>query len=156
MLITNYKFQITSVILRCLLNKLELHGWIATIMIIIIFIIKRLKGRFAPIFFICEHLFFAQYKTRTKKVCFCEHQYIYTFIVRLQRVCLLSITPKTAEPIRPKFVWDLAWPQGRYYWRSNYKNLPLTKLDFWNPRNYYINFVFCSYLQCMQREHVHN
>ena len=38
--------------------------------------------------------------------------YIYTLLV-----CL------TAEPIGPKFLWDLTWPQGRFMDAPNYRNL---------------------------------
>ena len=40
-------------------------------------------------------------------------------------VCLYPINVKTAEPIGPKFVWDLKGPQGRFRNDQYFKNVCL-------------------------------
>ena len=54
-------------------------------------------------------------------------------------VCLYPIKVKTAEPIGPKFVWDLMWPQGRFYDWSKLK-----KFEF-------KNFLFCKILKIREK-----
>ena len=46
-------------------------------------------------------------------------------------VFLYPINVKTAEPIGPTFLWDLAWPQGKFLDDRIFKNLPQTKFYFW-------------------------
>ena len=59
----------------------------------------------------------------------------YTLLVCLS-ICLfgclfVSKKGQTAEPIKPKVVWNLAWPQWRFIYDRIFKNLPLRKIDFW-------------------------
>ena len=42
-------------------------------------------------------------------------------------VCLYPINVKTAEPIWPKFLWDITCPQGRFMNDQNFKYLSLFK-----------------------------
>ena len=80
--------------------------------------------------------------------------------------CLLSICVfvsnnfKSAEPIEPNFVWDLAWPQGRFTDAQNYKNMYLKASDFCenlkmrkqifkNPQTFFVIFYI------VQREDAH-
>ena len=66
-------------------------------------------------------------------------------------VCLCPINIKTAEPIVLKFFVDLTWPQLRFLDDHIYKNLPLTKFNFWkflkstkkSPKIHEIFVCFC-------------
>ena len=49
-------------------------------------------------------------------------------------VCLYPINVKKAKPIGPKFLWDLAWPQGRFMNDQNFKHLCLKFFIFENAR----------------------
>ena len=57
-------------------------------------------------------------------------------------MCLYPINVKTAKPIGPIFLWDLAWLQGKVMDDQIFKNLPLTKFDFWK-------YLFMKNVPCL-------
>ena len=85
--------------------------------------------------------------------------YIYIYLACLF-VCMFVCTPKSvkkAEPIWPKFCVGPYVAQVRFMNDQNFKNLPPTKFDFKNPRNFFrksANF-FCFVLQSTHRDHLH-
>ena len=76
-------------------------------------------------------------------------------------VCLYPINVKTAEPIGPKFLWDLTWPQGRVMNDQNFKNLCLKVFYFWkifkmrkkilwNPQTFFVFVLYCTKRRCSE------
>ena len=66
-------------------------------------------------------------------------------------VCIhYPINVKTAEPIKTQILWDLTWHQGRFMYDWIFKNLLLTKLDFWKSTKFFIKSAkfFFFVLQC--------
>ena len=52
-----------------------------------------------------------------------ENAYLYINLACLSvclSVCLYPINAKTAEPIGPKFLWDITGPQGRFMNNKNF------------------------------------
>ena len=77
---------------------------------------------------------------------------LYIYLLVCMGVCLFFplnlINVKTAEPIRPNFVRDLSWPEGRYMNAKNYKKLSphifvlkilkINKIKILNTRKFFI------------------
>ena len=81
-------------------------------------------------------------------------------------VCLYQINVKTAEPMGPNFLCDLAWPQGGFIDDQIYKNLPLSKFGFgkfwkstnffwWNPRNFLFLLTQRTTMLLINKENPH-
>ena len=85
------------------------------------------------------------------KILICRNtQYIFTSILFLSGslyVCFF-VSSKRLNRWGPNFLWDLTWLQGRFMDYRIFKNVPLTKFDFWKSTIFYLiprNFLLFLY-----------